>query len=239
MNMTSLNCIPLDCSQCPARGHTPLVALDSVELSAISRDKGCRSYERGEIIYHADDRPTGIFCIYQGTVKLYKLGRDGTEHIVGLVRNGDIMGYRAFLGGDTYGVYAEPLDSVRLCHIPGVSLLPMLSSNYGLSHRVMTLLASDLRAAEDKVVDMAQRSVRERLAEALLMLKQTFGVDDKGGAINTRVTRGELAGIVGAALESVSRQLSGLREEGMVELVGRKIRIVDDRALLEIAMPEG
>jgi CRP/FNR family transcriptional regulator, polysaccharide utilization system transcription regulator len=104
-------------------------------------------------------------------------------------------------------------------------------SNPGVAARLMTLLSTDLRIAEEKIVELAHRPVRERVAEVLLMLRETYGLEEDQATINVSMTRNQLASIIGTAMESVSRQLSRFKQEGMIDLVGRKIKILDDHAL--------
>jgi CRP/FNR family transcriptional regulator len=235
MAVTTSHCEISGCAQCPARANSIFSDLNGSDVNTVSTSKGSRSYQRGEIIFYAGNRPTGLYCIHQGRVKLYKMGNDGREQIIRLAGAGDVIGYRSLLSGESYGLYAEALEPVRICHIPKSVFSSLLEQSYDLSGQVMRLLASDLRTAEEKIVDMALKPVSERVAETLLMLRDTYGVMQDEMTINMRLTRFDLANYVGAATESVSRQLSKFKGDGIIELVGRKIRIMDHRALVDAA----
>lgn len=226
---------PPSCEHCSARDASVFLDLPANELSVLSNAKSCRTYRKGQTVFFADDYPGGLFCLHNGKVKIYKLGSDGKEQIVRLARTGDIVGYRSLISGGPYSAYAVPLEDSQICFIPRALFFSMLSTNANLSMRVLELLSTELRAAEDRLVEMAQKPVRERLAEALILLKETYGLEDDGATLNVKVTREELGNIVGTATESVIRILSEMKQHNVVDFVGRRIKIVNQKALLEIA----
>lgn len=224
-----------DCESCDTRENSVFVTLVAPELQNVTESKGCRSYAKGEMIFYVDQSPSGLFCVHRGNIKLYKVGKDGREQIIRLARPGDIIGYRAMISGERYSSFAVPLDDAQLCHIPKSLFFSLLSSNYNLSASVMTLLSAELKAAEEKVVEMAQKPVRERLAETLLLLKEAYGVEKDGHTLSMKLTRIEIANIVGTATESVSRLLSKLKEDGIIDMQGRRLKIMDHDRLVEEA----
>ena len=194
-------------------------------------------------VIRGDDNPSFFLgnpsqCIQQGRVKIYKVGRDGKEQIVRLAQAGDVLGYRSLISGESYAAFAVPLEEAHICHISKTTINAMLQSNYQLASRVLALLSSDLRAAEEKIVEMAQKPVRERLAETLLVLKETYGLESDNATLNMKLTRIELANMVGTATESVSRMLSKMKDEGIIDMKGRKLMIVDHEGLVRAANVE-
>ena len=233
--MARSQCDIPDCDKCVARGNSVFSELVNPELQKVSTSKSCRQYAKGEMIFYADDRPSGLFCIHKGIVKLYKVGKDGREQIIRLVHEGDIIGYRSLLSRDRYSKFAVPIADAQICYIPKDTFFSLLSANYRLSARVMDLLSTELKAAEERIVEMAQRPVRERLAETLLLLRRTYGVGADGTTLNIKLTRAEIANIVGTATESVSRLLSKFKDENLIDMNGRKLRITDPDGLAEAA----
>jgi CRP/FNR family transcriptional regulator len=228
-------CSDFDCSACPARPDSVFAELTTSELSPISDAKKCRIYKKGEIIFYADEHPSGLYCIREGKIKVYKTGAEGREHITHLARPGDVLGYRALISGDVYAEYAVPLETSHVCHIPGGTVLAMLAQNRTLMSGMMNMLSHDLKAAEERIVELAQKPVRERLAEALLELADTYGLEEDRSTLSVTLTRGEIAEIVGTATESVSRMLSTFRTEDLIAIDGRKILITDRDRLARIA----
>jgi CRP/FNR family transcriptional regulator len=163
------------------------------------------------------------------------VGKDGREQIIRLAREGDIIGYRSLLSGGKYAAFAVPLDNAQVCHIPKSTFFSLLSSNFQLSARVMELLSTELKAAEERIVEMAQKPVRERLAETLLLLRETYGVEADNTTLTIKLTRIELANIVGTATESVSRLLSKFKDEKIIDMDGRRIKIIDPIGLADAA----
>jgi CRP/FNR family transcriptional regulator, polysaccharide utilization system transcription regulator len=223
------------CDECGSRNSSVFSELVPVELRVLSTSKTCHTYSRGEVIFYTGDRPSGLHCIHQGKVKVCKNGPDTREQIIRLAGPGDIMGYRSLLGGSTYSSFAVALEECRVCFIPRAEFASMIATQPNLSMRLMTLLSSELRTAERKMVEFAQKSSRERLAETLLLLETKYGCEEDGETLAAKLSREELAGLVGTVTESVIRLLSDLAREGVIDIDRRRIGIVDRNRLVAIA----
>jgi CRP/FNR family transcriptional regulator len=235
MHLGSLSNEAPDCAQCRARDNSIFSDLGPSELVVLSTSKRCRCYRRGEEIFGENDRPSGVYCIRSGRVKLYKMSRDGREQIVRLAGAGDVLGYRSLIADEPYSAYARPLEESRICHIPRRTFFSLLSADRNLSLNVMMLLAADVRSAEEKMIELAQRSVTERVAETLLLLRETYGVEADEQTIDARLTRADIASMVGSVVETVSRSLTKLKLDGSIGLAGRRIMILDAAALTRAA----
>jgi len=168
-------------------------------------------------------------------VKLSHSGDDGREQIIRLVKAGDIMGYKALLSGERYTATAIALEDVQVCFIPKDLFLAVLQKDAALSFEMMRILSSELRKAELKITHLAQKPVRERLAETLLFIHETYGLESDGQTLNVRLSREEIANLVGTATESAIRLLSEFRKEGMIELEGKKIRLLNMNSIIKTA----
>jgi len=187
------------------------------------------------MIYYSGDIPHGLYCIHKGKVKIYKVGENGREQVVRIVKEGGIFGYRALLNGQPHNDFAAPLDDARICFIPRDVVLDLVARNPQISLNILSILSEELKSAESMIVEMAQKPVRERLAEALLLLRHTFGTEDDGMTLDMKMTREELASIVGTATESAIRGLSDFKNEGLIDLKRQKILILDMARLTEVA----
>lgn len=223
------------CEECATRSSSVFSDIVHPELQVLSSSKTCRTHNKGDAIFYTGDRPGGLHCIHQGKVKICKTGPDGREQIIRLIGPGDIMGYRSLLGGGTYSSFAVALEECRICFIPRSEFTSLISSQAGLSMRMMGLLSDELKATEHRMVDLAQKSSRQRLAEALLLLKTKFGLEADGQTLAVKLSREEIAGVVGAAVENVIRLLSEFRREGLIELDRRNIRLLEESRLLDVA----
>lgn len=226
---------PVDCQNCKKRFTSVFCRVENDTMESINDEKVCTPYKKGQIIFHEGSRPLGIYCVNRGKIKLVKLGEDGKEQILRLIKPGDLMGYRALLSGDRYSASAIVMEDSGICFIPKELFMGVLQKDGVLSMEIMKLLSDDLRKAETSITHLAQKPVRERLAEALLFIKETYGFEEDGKTIALKITREELANIVGTATETTIRLLSDLKNEGILQLEGKKIAIMNLAKLVKIA----
>ncbi|MFA9391443.1 MAG: Crp/Fnr family transcriptional regulator [Prolixibacteraceae bacterium] len=208
--------------------------LNDTEIGKLNYDKTCQNYKKGSVVYREGSRLTGFYCITKGILKIYKTGIDGKEQIIRFVKAGDIVAFRSLLSQELACTTAKVIDDAVLCHIPYHTLLFLLQNNWKFSHWMIQILCRELREANDYITDIAQKTVRERLAEVLLLLKDSFDVDENN-ILNISLTREELANMVGTATESVIRLLSEFKQDGLIELKGRKVKFLDVATLRRMA----
>lgn len=203
------------------------------ELDHLNYKKNSVFYKRGEIIYHEGSRINGFYCMHSGIIKVYKTGIDGKEQIIRFAKRGDIIGYRSILSNELACTTAKIIEDSTLCYISSDILFSLVKNNGNFSMEIMKLTCKELGEANAYITDIAQKTVRERLAEVLIHLKDNFGLDDDQ-VLQISLTREELANIVGTATESVIRLLSEFKNDGLIELNGRKIKILNSRSLIKI-----
>lgn len=223
------------CHTCETRLNSVLGKARKEHLDEINVQKVCNVYKKGQVIFHEGSHPFGVYCVNTGKVKLSHLGDDGKEQIIRLLREGDITGYRALLSGDRYGASAIALEDTHVCFIPKELFITVLKNDAGLAFEMMKLLSDELHRAELQLTHLAQKPVRERLAETLLFIKETYGYEDDGVTLAVRFSREEIANLVGTATESTIRLLSEFRKDGIVELDGKKIKILKLKELVRTA----
>lgn len=226
---------PPSCETCKSRIESVFCHLEEEDLSNLSVQKHCNYYQKGETIFNEGNHPNGLYCINNGRIKIYQSGYDGKEQIIRLAKEGDIMGYRALISGETYSASATAIEDSKVCLVPKNLFFELLSGSSDLTSKVMKLLALELKEAENKITEMAQKPVIERLAETLLMLKEYYGYEKGETSLNITITREEIANIVGTATETAIRLLSDLKKQGIVELDGKKIKILKSEALVKLA----
>lgn len=223
-----------NCSSCIIRTHPLFRHLIEEEIQDISLNKITETFKRGSIIYREGNRMKGFYCVNSGIVKIYKTGFDGKEQIVRFAKPGDIIGYRSVVSNEPACTTAEILQESTLCHIPTDILLHLVKTNGEFAVSLMKLTCKELGEANAYITDIAQKTVKERLAEILIHLDSDFGTDEMG-VLNISLTREELSNIVGTATESIIRLLSEFKNDGSIELNGRKIKILDKPGLKYIA----
>jgi CRP-like cAMP-binding protein len=174
-----------------------------------------------------------VYCISQGVVKLYKTGIDGREQIIRFAQKGDIIGYRSILSQELACTTAKVIEDAVLCFISASLFFNMVKDNSDFSMQIMKLSLKELGEANKFIIDIAQKTVRERLAEVLILLKDTFLLDNEK-YLQVSLTREELANLVGTATESVIRLLSEFKSDKYIELNGRRIKILNIDALKKL-----
>lgn len=224
-----------DCYLCNARLKSVFREFNATELHSLNDAKYCKIFKKGQLIFEEGVYPLGLFCVNNGKIKVMQAGADGREQIIYLAKNGDVMGYRALLSGDTYSCSAVALEDSSLCFIPAKTFTEMVAQNAKLALQVIHLFSEELKAAEKAITDIAQKTVKERLAQTILMLQRYYGSETNNKTIDLHITREELANIVGTARETVTRALMELEKEKIIELVNKGIKIVDKDKLIATA----
>lgn len=225
----------VDCTNCNSRAKSIFCTLQKDDIEAINNNKGCSYYKRGQIIFNQNAIPHGIFVIYSGKVKIFQLSENGKEQIVRMATVGDVIGYRALLSSEYYTSTAEAITNSEICFIPKELFFDMMAKNFDVTSGLMKLLTKDLRLAENKITGLAQKSVKERMAEALLFMKETYGFEKDNKTINVVLTREEIANLVGTATETAIRLLSSLKTENLIDFDGKKIKLLSIPQLTYIA----
>lgn len=226
--------IDIACEECKIRKDSKFGLLCEHEVNQISESKSCTAYKKGQVLFYEDTRPLGVFCINEGKIKVYKTGYDGKDQIIMLAGPGDLLGYRAMISEETYPVSAEALEASNVCFIPKSEFLTLLEENSRFNQMILREACKELGVMAENMTNLAQKSVRERLAVALLMLKDTYGIDKENGPIEINLTREDLANIVGTATETIIRLLHDFKEEKLIETKGRKIRVLESEKLVKI-----
>jgi CRP-like cAMP-binding protein len=224
------------CAMCLGRKRSLFSGLDDEMLCSIDHNKNTIQHDKGQLLFLEGTMPLGLFCVNEGKVKIYKTGESGKEQIIRIAQAGDFLGYRALLSEETYASSAAILEEAKVCFIPKESFVHVLNSDTDFRRRLMKAICHELGIVEQQMADLSQKSVRERLAGSLLMLKETYGIDGEASQnINISLTREDLANLVGTATETVIRLLSEFNKDGLIELNGKKIKILNKEKLLREA----
>ncbi|HEU4718036.1 MAG TPA: Crp/Fnr family transcriptional regulator [Bacteroidia bacterium] len=205
--------------------------LSESEFSEFGRSRQSRKVKKGEAIFLEGKSPSSVFYLHAGKVKVFTTDAQGREQIIHLAKPGDLMGYRAMLGGDTYSCTGAAMEDTEVWVIPKETFFDLLDRNAAFSHAVIKLLTAELRHAEHHLAGLARKPVKSRLAEVMLLLADTYGFRDDGQTIDVSLTREEIAGLVGTATETTIRLLLSLRDEGFLATEGKKIRLLDVKGL--------
>lgn len=222
------------CDKCALETGSIFRHLTRDESDKINFEKEFRQFRRGELLYSEGSRISGFYCIHSGIIKVFKTGLDGKEQIIRFAKPGDIIAYRSVLSNEVACTSARVIEDCQVCFIPAEILISLVKSNSTFALELLKLACHELGEANSFITDIAQKTVRERLAEILLLLVEDFGLDEQD-YLKISLTREELANIVGTATESVIRLLSEFKADRLVELNGRKIKILNKKGLEKIS----
>ena len=174
-----------------------------------------------------------LFFISKGTAKLSKSGVYGNDQILRFIKEGDLIGYRSLLMGDAFQARAEAMTDVEVVFVPSDVFLYLLEVDSKLSYAMLQKIAYELGESSNTITFLAQKTVRERLAEILLLLELKLGTDPEG-FIKISLTREEIANLIGTATESAIRLISEFKSDKLIEVDGRNIRILNREKLIKL-----
>lgn len=222
------------CSLCIVKKMGVLHQLNKEELKHLSQVKKGLSFKKGEALFEEGKTVSGIYCLKDGKCKLSRLTSNGKEQIVRFIKGGDLIGYRSLFNDEPVTLTASALEDMEACFIPKEEIMHLVSINNEFAMGMLKEVCHVLKVTNDSLAKMAQKSVKERLADTLLALEETFGTNSEG-AIDLKLTRDEIASYIGTATESAIRLISDLKKEGAITIKGKMITIKDKELLIHIS----
>lgn len=225
------------CADCATRITSCFSVLNDEDVKLLDETKETTVFSKGQNIFYSGRTPTGVYCLFNGKVKMSRSGADGKEQIVRFVLPGKLLGIRAFLSNCTYSSTATALEDSTICYIPKDLFVSLQAKYPSITTCMLFTLSQMLQRAEEKMTSIAQKNVRERLAESLLELHNIFSFGDCGenGVNPITLKREDIANIVGTATETVVRLLHTFKDEGIIVIEGRKLFIMDIPQLKNIS----
>ncbi len=194
-----------------------------------------KRYKKNEMMYKEGDVPQFLHCLISGKVKIYKEGVGGRNQIVHIFKPVEFFGFRAYLANENYITSAAAFESTTLCIIPVALFEKWLSENLQLANYVIRLCAIEIGILNRHIVSLTQKHLRGRIAESLLFLKDTYGLEDDEQTISARFSRADLADLSNMTTSNAIRTLSAFSNEKILDVRGRVIRILDEEQLRKIS----
>ena len=221
------------CQQCIVKQFNALRALGKDDLIRISGCKTSKFIKKGEVLFREGESINGVYCVKDGVCKMSKLSANGKDQIVKLVVRGDLIGQRSLVTEEKSNLTAVAVNEMEVCFIPKHEILHDLNKNASFTMDMLQEMAKELKIADNVIVDMAQKSVKQRLADVLIFLNENFDTDSDG-YLGVILSREDYASIVGTATESAIRILSQFKKEGLIITKGKQIKIEDIEGLKRI-----
>lgn len=202
------------------------------QLETLSKNRSPSLYKKKEIIFHSGDTPHYLYFLNKGRIKTYRTHADGKEFITGVFKEGDFFGHVSLFDQKAYTESALVQEESEIYKIPKADFLSLTYQNSEIASQFIKMLSNQIDEQEKQLVRMAYDTVRKRTAEALLQLLKNF--PNKGKEDSISFTREDIASMAGTATETVIRCLTDFKEDKFIEVKGREIFILNQKALEKI-----
>lgn len=224
-----------NCFTCQTRKRTEWCILDDEDLTILDRAKKSREHLPGELIFNEGEACAGIYCIESGLIGVRRFDAHGNSILLRLAYPGDTLGYRSVLTEEKHRVGAEMLQGGRVCFVDRGTVRALIGRTPALGLRFLRRATRELDAAEEKVLSGTTMSIRARFVHLLLVLKERFAtsMEDGAFALELPLSRQDLAAMIGARPESMSRTIKSLEDDGIARFSGRTVHVPRLDALLD------
>lgn len=201
--------------------------LSAEEHEVFEQRMTLHAFRRNEIIYSEGDASTYLHCLIAGKVKIQKKGVGGRPQIVRVIKPVDFFGYRAAFAGQNYASGALAFEPSVVVRIPMSTIISTLTENPRLGWFFIERLSKDLGRADERTVNLTQKHIRGRLAESLLFLRDSYGLEEDGSTLSIYLSREDLANLSNMTTSNAIRTLSAFAQEKIIAIDGKKIKLLD------------
>ncbi len=227
--LSACNTGQLQCAACDSGSDSVFDLMKEPKaLERMATEKTELVFKPGQHIFYEGNQPSGVYCISSGSVKLESITENGNAHLIKICRAGDVLGHRALFAGEVFRASAVAVETTKVCFIPKNVLDQVLSLDQKISANFLKRLAEEIGDLTVRYFHATDLSAVERVAEALLYLKENVGE-------SVKISRKEIAEFAGTTPETVMRTLAKFEKDGLIKLVGRRIEIINRKQLLKSA----
>ncbi|MDN5203925.1 Crp/Fnr family transcriptional regulator [Fulvivirgaceae bacterium BMA10] len=214
--------------------HLNLANSFELKIAKIKQNFESIFHKKGQVIFSEGNIPKGLFYVESGKIKIYKYGSDGKEQIIRIAKKGDFLGYKNLLTGNCYNASATVIEDAILTYIPKTDFQNLFKNDADFADMLTQLLCYDLTDMEEKVVSIAYKPVRGRLAETLLELIEVYKENEESSDNAIVLSRDDLAKLIGTAKETLIRLLTEFKTEKLIRSDGKAIWVLDPVRLMKI-----
>lgn len=209
--------------------------LTTEQRAILARDFTVQKYKKNETIYCEGETPMHLMCLLTGKVKIYKDGVGGRSQIIRVIKNKEYFAYRAYFAEENFVTAAAAFEPCTICLIPMSTIVKLIQENTDLAMFFIRQLSIDLGISDERTVSLTQKHIRGRLAESLLFLKDTYGLEEDGSTLSIYLSREDLANLSNMTTSNAIRTLSNFASEKLIAIDGRKIKLIDEEHLKKIS----
>ena len=204
------------------------------EKDFIDKHTETKYFRKNETIYNEGELTRHVVMLVRGTVRLSE-GVGQRLQIIRMLKPYDTFSYRSAMAGDAHSTSATALEPSVLYYVERDAFLEVIQRNIKFCYAVLVAMSKDLGISETQTVNLTQKHIRGRLAETLISLKKTYGLEGDGVTISMYIAREDLANMSNMTTSNAIRTLSQFASEGLVSLDGRKIKLLDENELTRIS----
>jgi CRP-like cAMP-binding protein len=209
--------------------------LNQKDKESIAQHHSLAIFKKGQFLFQEGEKSRGLICLASGKVKVFKVGVGGRVQILRMVRHQGFIGYKTLFSDNPWSVSASAIEDSAICTFERSFFIRALKKNPELSMKFMKVIAEELWVSNNRTVSLTQKHVRGRVAESLLILRDTYGYEADGKTIRITMSRDDIAHLSNMTTSNAIRTLSNMASDGIIELTGRRIGILDDVTLERIS----
>ena len=209
--------------------------LTETQREYIAKNFTIQKYKKNETIYCEGETPMHLMCLLSGKVKIYKDGVGGRSQIIRVIKDKEYFAYRAYFAQENFVTAAAAFEPCTICLVPMPVISELIKENTDLAMFFIKQLSIDLGISDERTVNLTQKHIRGRLAESLLFLKDTYGVEEDQCTLSIYLSREDLANLSNMTTSNAIRTLSNFATEKLIIIDGRKIKIIDEERLKKIS----
>lgn len=205
------------------------------EKEFVDRNVEVCVYKKNEVLHHEGDTPTHMMMLADGKLRVYKEGVSQKQQIIRMLKPFDVFAYRAIIADEGYNTCVSAFEQSVVYRLRRDIFMKLIQENQRFCFLILTEMAKDLGRSDRQVVNLTQKHIRGRLADALLTLKQNYGLDEDEATISIYMSREDLANLSNMTTANAIRTLSQFASEGLISIDGRKIKLLDEPMLARLS----
>lgn len=209
--------------------------LSNEEKRLIVENFEIHHFKKNQIIYAENEEPEYLWCLLKGKVKKYKDGVGGRQQILRLIRPVQYFGYRAYFANEPYVSTSAAFEPSVLGSLPMGIVSDLITANNQIAWFFIHDLSRNLGNSDSRIVNLTQKHIRGRLAEALMVLRDNYGYEDDNMTLKIYMSREDLANLSNMTTSNAIRTLSGFVNEHLIVVDGRSIKIINEPQLRKIS----
>ncbi len=210
--------------------------LGKEQFNTLLKHLHVRKFKRNEVIYKYSDKTANLWFLVRGKVKVCKDGVSGRNQIIRAIKPMEFFGFRAYFANEDYKTSATAIEPCVIAYLPMTVFMELMKTNYEIAFFFIQYLSVAIGDSDERTVSLTQKHIRARLAEALIYLEESYGLEEDGYTLSIYLSREDLASLSNMTTSNAIRTLSAFANEQLVAIDGRKIKLINEEELRQISI---